>query len=270
MRFRLIAAVCGAAIASRLSNRLPRAIIRTVIAFPIAALLGCGTLIDRGIFGDFENTLNTTSHGYQVIDDPTGQATTTRVERFEVRAGDCSWDRWGWSDCANDRERSELAQLNRRFTHGEYWYGWSLYIPHDFPIIWPVKTSLGQFHQQNSHPIWMIQLMPGGMYLDRQTSRGTVRLFPLLREEELRGRWHRFEVHARWSHQRDGFLNVWVNGELKVHYAGPTFFGENVYFKYGVYRTFVSRSNITPVPTQIALFANVRAARTREGLQSRE
>ncbi len=55
--------------------------------------------------------------------------------RFEVRAGDCSWTE-GWNDCENDRERHELKSST--FSDGEYWFNWSLYLPENFPVIFPV------------------------------------------------------------------------------------------------------------------------------------
>jgi len=229
-----------------------------------AFVAGCvGT--DRGKFGTFERSLNTKAHGYSVVDDPTRSAPTAKVERFEVRPGDCGADP-GWSDCDNDRERSEMSQTTARMTGGEAWYGWSFYFPPDYPNISPAKTALGQFHQTRSYPIWMVQHQPDGLYLDRQTAGGSQDLFPLLPEAALRGRWHKIEMHVRWSRNMDGFFRVWVNGEQKVNYAGRTFYGTDAYFKYGVYRSFLSRATAKPAPGQTVLYANVRAADTREGL----
>lgn len=220
---------------------------------------------DRGKFGMFERSLNIKSHGYAVVDDPTGSAPTAKVERFEVRPGDCGVDS-GWSDCANDRERSELSQTSGRVSGGEIWYGWSFYFPQDYPNIFPAKTALGQFHQTRSYPIWMIQHQSDGLYLDRQTSAGSQDLYPLIAEAMLRGKWHKVEIHARWSRNFDGFFRVWINGEQKVNYAGRTFYGSDTYFKFGVYRSFLSRATTKPAAGQTVLYANVRAADTREGL----
>jgi hypothetical protein len=68
-------------------------------------LSGCHS-IDRGSYGFFDRSLNSKSHSYQVVNDPTGTAQTAKVERFEVRPGDRGTDP-GWSDCKNDRERSD-------------------------------------------------------------------------------------------------------------------------------------------------------------------
>jgi Polysaccharide lyase len=231
----------------------------------LATAVATSAAEDRGDSWAFKRSLNTRGHGYAVINDPTGTAPTRTIERFEVRAGDCGAE-GGWSDCANDRERSELSQLPPRITGGERWYGWSIYFPNDYPNVWPVKTAIGQFHQTGAFPVWMVQHAPAGLYLDRHSSSGTQERFHLIDEARLRGQWHHIEMQVRWSRQTDGFLRVWVNGEQRVDYFGPTFHAAEVYFKYGVYRGFLSRARARPVGTQVVYFANVRAARAREGL----
>ena len=235
----------------------------------VALLTACQT-IDRGSFGPFMRSLNTKSYGYQVVADPTGAAPTALVERFEVRPGDCAANT-GWDDCANDRERSELSENGGRTPAGRtWWYGWSLYLPSDYPNVYPTKVALGQFHQSSSHPVWMFQNSSGGYHLDDQVHGSTVRYHTLIDEKALRGRWHRIEVQARWSRKEDGFMRVWVDGNQKVDHAGPTMDADEVYFKYGVYRSFLSRyktaRKVDAVPPQVAYFANVRRSATREGL----
>ena len=120
----------------------------------------------------------------------------------------------------------------------------------------------------------MFQNAAGGYHLDDQVTGRTRRYYPLIEDADLRGRWHRIEVHARWSRDADGFMRVWVDGEAKVDHAGPTMDAETVYFKYGVYRSFLSRyttaRNADAVPTQIAYYANVRRAATRAELSPPE
>jgi len=165
-----------------------------------------------------------TSHGYNIVDVPTGSAPSKRIERFEVRPGDCGENKY-WSDCANDRERSELSEgrIGRRNANGStWWYGWSLYVPASYPNVFPTKVSLGQFHQEGSHVVWMFQNPSGGLYLDNQVTGRSRQYYKLIDKEELRGFWHRIEVHARWSDSEDGFFNVWVNGFQKVAHRGRT------------------------------------------------
>lgn len=73
--------------------------------------------LDRGEFGVFLRSLNVKPYGYTVIVDPTGNAPSRLIERFEVRPGDCHFS-GGWSDCRSDRERSELWEQGKRSPHG--------------------------------------------------------------------------------------------------------------------------------------------------------
>lgn len=255
----------------------PRLFCTTV--FVIAAIGGSAALaetdvspsLDRGDFGPFIRSLNVKQYGYTLIEDPTGNAPAKQVERFEVRSGDCHFNR-GWSDCERNRERSELWEQGERSPRGTTaWYGWSFYVPYDWPNIHPTKTVLGQFHQYRAHPIWMFQNRDGGLVLDDQSTGRSTRSIPLIEAENFAGNWHRIEVNAQWEKDDNGFLKVWVNGDLKFAYRGRTMTADAVYFRYGVYRSFISRYKATngkdTVPTQIAIFANVKKAPTREDLE---
>ena len=180
----------------------------------------------------------------------------------------------GWNDCDHDRERSELFENNSKPNrHGsEYWYGWNIYFPEDYINIYPTKTALGQFHQRNSDPIWMFDnaSRSGGYRVV-----GSVNLLKtkqtLISEEDLRGQWHKIEVHAKWSRDSDtGVFQVWVNGELKVDYKGKTMSAKEVYFKYGVYRSYMvnykAENKVSEVPAQTVYYSNVKKGHTRENL----
>ena len=246
----------------------------TLSIISIAFLTGCGASVNavsRGEFGQFERSLNNTTHGYQVIEDPTGTAPTLKVERFEVRGGDCSQNKY-WSDCKNDRERSELSGPKNNLLGSEWWYGWSIYLPHDFEVVDPVSVMFGQFHQRDKdRPAFSFKNDGGGLYLSRDLH-ASQHWSTILTDQEMRGAWNHIEVHAKWSQKSDGFFDVYANGELKKSYRGPTTSAEALYFKYGIYRTFISKyltkNNAEEVPTQIVLYANVRRSKTREELKS--
>ncbi|WP_434355010.1 polysaccharide lyase [Parasalinivibrio latis] len=225
---------------------------------------------DRGSFGTFKRSLNNTSYGYVVMDDPTNQAPTELIEVFDVRPGDCG-SNGGWSDCDKDRERSELSEAKKKNQRGkEYWYGWSIYFPEDYVNVYPTKVALGQFHQHKSHPVWMFQNSSGGYHLDRQVRGYTEKYDELISEEDLRGKWHKIEIHAKWQVDDSGFFKVWVNGEQKVDYKGKTMSAHKVYFKYGVYRSYMSRYKLKhgtdSVPAQKVYFSNVKRGSSREAL----
>ncbi len=183
-----------------------------------------------------------------------------RSARFEIRPGDCSWS-GGWSDCENDRERHELKS-STNWRAGEYWHHWSLFLPRDYPIIFPVKVALAQFHQEGSHPVWMFQNDRGGYHVDNHTIGQTLEKKKIIDDDEMRGNWTDVLVHARWTHEADGFFRVYVNGETTPRYTwtGPTKKpGTEVYFKFGIYRSFMSRRP-GEEPAQVVYYDHVNSA----------
>lgn len=229
----------------------------------------CSTAPDPSGLGEFRRSLSTTEHGYRIVEAPPGTAPSPTVERFEVRPGDCARETL-FNDCAEDRERSEVAQVPRdRIRVGtEAWYGWNLYLPEDFPNVFPTKTVLGQFHQTRSHPLFMFLHTEAGLVLDDQLDRTKRNL--LIPENRLRGRWHQIVIFARWRKDAGGLFRVFVDDELKSEHRGATVTADEVYLKYGVYRAFVSRyrtaHDTDTVPAQVAYFASVASASAREGL----
>ena len=231
--------------------------------------------VNRGIFGKAKRSLNKSPHGYTVISDPTTNAPTKLVEVFEVRSGDCYGNPGvnGWDDCEHDRERSGLTENNSGPNrHGsEFWYGWSIYFPENYINIYPTKTALGQFHQKDADPIWMFDnaSRSGGYRVV-----GSVNLLKtkqtLISEEDLRGQWHKIEVHAKWSRSDTGVFQVWVNGDLKVDYKGKTMTAQETLFKYGVYRSYMvnykAENKVSEVPAQTVYYSNVKKGHTRENL----
>jgi hypothetical protein len=232
--------------------------------------------VNRGIFGKAKRSLNKAPHGYTVISDPTTNAPTKLVEVFEVRPGDCYKNPGvnGWDDCSHDRERSELTENNSKPNrHGsDYWYGWSIYFPEDYINIYPTKTALGQFHQKDSDPIWMFHNADraGGYKVVGTVGNLLKTKQTLISEEDLRGQWHKIEVHAKWSRSDTGVFQVWVNGELKLDYKGRTMTAKQVYFKYGVYRSYMvnykAENKTSEVPAQTVYYSNVKKSHAREGL----
>ena len=230
-------------------------------------ITGCASL-NKGGFGPMERSLNRAPYGYKVVDDPTNIAPTEVVERFELRDGDCFSDGGhGWADCANDRERTELKQIGNNAYGSAAWYGWYMYVPESYENIHPVKVALGQFHQRSSKPAFMFQNHKGGLYIDRQLWGHTQDLEQVIKEEDLRGKWHRFEVHAKWSRDETGFFRLFVNGEERYSHEGRTS-AKSTYFKYGIYRSFISRKRSDEeLPTQVVYYTGVRKGPTRESIK---
>lgn len=246
-----------------------------IIIIGMVSLLSSCVALDKGSFGMMDRSLNTKSHGYKIVDDHTGSAPTAKIERFEVRPGDCSHGEGGdWSDCANDRERSELKEpVDRRGTKSgsEYWYGWSVYFPEDFVNIYPTKLCAGQFHQSKGHVIWITQVDNDGLFWDEQVNGSTAAYYKLIDEEDLRGKWHTIKMYVKWSKNDDGIMKIWVNDELKFDHKGKNCNDKYIYFKYGIYRSFMYRyKNMyseDEVPSQVLFYANVKRTKTEEDLR---
>ena len=189
--------------------------------------------------------------------------------RFEVRDG----DGLGW-DARNDRERSELliCCVNKKNT----WTAWSLYLPLDYKLIFPVKTMLGQFHNDADNPPAFAfenqsdrRTNEGGGYwieVDEYVGGNNVPK-KLLDHSEMLGRWNDILVNAKWTHKEDGFFKIWINGKLAFNHIGKTQDkGELIEFHVGIYRSFLSRTN-GPDKTQIAYYDEIRHAKSCKKLK---
>lgn len=227
--------------------------------------------LDRGEFGDFSNSLNNTkAYAYKISPDLTKKAPSKNIELFELHSGDCFKDNQ-WSDCENDRERMELKQRTSSYIdHQTWWYGWSFYLPENYQDVSPVKLSIAQFYDEGaSQPIWMFQLNEKGLFIDNQLSKpGVVKL--IIKRSELVKKWNTIQIEMVSSRKSDGIFNVWVNGKEVFKYNGSTFKSNEFYFKYGLYRSFVSRwKKPTPMPNQIIYFSNVKKGKSQKDLISK-
>jgi hypothetical protein len=201
---------------------------------------------------------NFKSHGYAEVDKADGHPVRSgdSSRRFEVRSGDCSWSE-GWSDCDNDRERHELK--SNTMADGKYWFHWSIFLPEDYPVIFPVKVALGQFHQERGHVVWLFQNKDGGYEIDNQVVGRSIENVSVLSDAEMRGKWSDILVHVNWTDEQDGFFRVYVNGETQARYSwiGPTKTkGKMVFYKVGIYRSYLSRGS-GPAATQVVYYDRI-------------
>lgn len=200
----------------------------------------------------------------------------TRAEQFILRPGDCPRST---GDCSADRERIEFAERNPAQPVGsEVWVAWSIYMPPGTPTRLATNLVLGQFHQRdNSGPELMFQVLDGqyGIKMtdpyrlddDPMNPIPDFRNVNLVSLASMRGRWTRVMVNARWSRGDDGFIRVYLNGTERWSYNGPTTNSNApIYFKYGVYRSSVSRCG-GPCPELTAYYADVVRGTSREEVE---
>ena len=252
----------------------------------------------------FKDTLdqNLKKWGYAIVNKSDGHPVRSGEQsmRFEVRAGDCSWSRnvsstttkaealndiWrgtGFSDCVMYRERREKKQ-DPGDERGENWYHYSLYIPEDFPVIYPVITSLGQWHagyEDGRYASYRMDLTAGGMYTVNYAITGEPdRDKGIIHLRDMRGKWTDVLMHANWSRDDDGFFRVYLNGDSTPVYEwsgitrkkGPS----RIHFKFGIYRFYIYKRNIyikkmdkIEIPTQIVYYDDVRKGKSCEEVTS--
>lgn len=216
-------------------------------------------------------SLSTTAWGYSKVSSPVRLGRES--QRFEVRAGDCASDP-GWSDCANDRERSEITVDQKIYSNQTRAISWSFYLGPDFQDSANVKTTLGQIYSWHENkpapirgPVLQFELWGGQYQMCWHRITGTVaapsercQYYPLTTLAQMKGRWTDVIVEINTS-KTTGYAKVWLNGQLLVDIKEPVIFTEADYHfvKYGLYRSFVSRHG-SPLPTQIAFFDEIRVA----------
>ncbi|MFM2483993.1 heparin lyase I family protein [Celerinatantimonas yamalensis] len=220
--------------------------------------------VSHGLLDPMMRSLNTTVWGYRIL--PVSSTNPAPlIERFEVRAGDCSTNN-SWNDCQQDRERSELSERHKTTAAGQTrWYHWQFYLPTSYQDIYPTKVTLGQFHQKGAKPAWMFELDDQGYWLVRHLPHQPNYRQLLIPMHQLRGTWQSVTVKATWQRSAKGGLKVWVNQRQKVDYRGETMSATDIYFKYGLYRAFISRYRNKfhrALPTQWVEYANVCSAST--------
>lgn len=69
--------------------------------------------------------------------------------------------------------------------------------------------------------------------------------------------WQQFVVHVKWSDDKDGLIQVWINGQLVLNQNGPNLYSglakRSPYFKTGIYRP--SRKQGTEQEPPVVVYA---------------
>ena len=230
------------------------------------------------------NFMDHNDHNFQYIKDKTKARAGKYFQRFEVRDGDCFGDD-GWSDCDTDRERVEFSTRPRQALKGKQCYGYSLMLSKDFIDTHPTNTSLGQVHQHGGPtgtagglasfpPLIQIDAREGYLYFNWHELSGSAtnvidqsRYYKLKSLEDMKEVWTDISFCLDFKNKR---MDAWVDGIKKVEILeSPIFFKpKSIYFKHGIYRSFISRykahayyteeSFNGKMPTQIVFYDEIR------------
>ena len=170
-----------------------------------------------------------------VVRDPTG--VDRDVLAITLRSGDMA-------DSGGITERAELSEADHLhlMTGTDVWYGFSLYLPMEFPVV-DRRLVLGQWKQgcgdcTADHSPGIANRYRNGVFsITIQDGDRRVVLFE--EKSDIRGRWNHLVYRLRLTPQADGFLQAWFNGKQVTDYRGPIGYADDldhVYFKIGLYR----------------------------------
>jgi Polysaccharide lyase len=241
----------------------------------------------------------------------TGPGEPTRrgalAERFELRVGDCAG-----GDCAAGRSRAELRELKPAFLMRpgqEAWYGWSFLNANLGPVARNADPGvvLAQWKTEGEAPAFLriLRLARGEGNWDTcdpticnrvgspaddvvveltdmkmaagwgpaQNEGAVCRLFS---SEASRGRWVDIVLSTNFAADGNGFLRVWVNGELKCNYYGRVVattsgWGSGPTQRHGLFAPSLSRvaARGVQVPPMVVYYDEFLAGRTRNEVDPR-
>ena len=226
------------------------------------------------------NYMGHNDHNFKYIEDKSKARAGKYFQRFELRDGDCFKDDGvdGWNDCENNRERVEFSTRPEQRPKKNQCYGYSLMLSKDFIDTHPTNTSLGQVHQKGGPtgtagglvsfpPLIQIDARQGYLFFNWHELSGSAtnvidesryhRLKPLKDMKEV---WTDISFCLDFKNKR---MDAWVDGIKEVEILkSPIFFKpKSIYFKHGIYRSFISRyklRNNGKMPTQIVFYDEVR------------
>ena len=184
-----------------------------------------------------------------------------QVARFEVREGQAG---------PNKKVRSEVGDSTVD-AGSEWWYSWRTQIPaewKDNDSTWYVTT---QFHQ--APPMWRngdwgppplkFGYSGGRWHIHQWFYDGDHPKGPLYEAAGAKGVWVNWRVHAVWSGDGKGVLQIWRDDKLVVDRRGKNLNGDGgggTFFKLGIYRGYGDPN------TQVILHDDYRRGRTRQSV----
>ncbi len=202
-----------------------------------------------------------------------------------MRPGDCGSSEY-WNDCTSDRERSEISALPYLYLGQHKWIAWSVFIPEDFEDTPDIHVTLGQIHHHGGPkgiagglksfpPLFQFDLTHDDYSIVYHSFSGNINNVidkgvetPLKRLNEMRGHWTDVLLDINLS-MKNGYAKVFIDGKFKALIRNPIIFKpDNFYFKFGLYRSFISRHK-RPMPIQKVFFDEVRIGNSRKEVDIR-
>ena len=192
--------------------------------------------------------------------------------RFESNNGECGKEP-KWSDCENDRERTELYYKKIPWKK-ERWYRFYIHLPEDYNSIAPAKMSLIQWKRlKPSKVLVMFQHDHSGLTFNRNGDTFKDTYIVLKSNKELLGSWTEIIYNTNWHPDSEkGFMKVWIDEKLKVDFKGRSNNkkGKELNLRYGLYSSKMSRYKrvfeTQTMPQRIIFFDGVKEEKSCEKL----
>lgn len=187
---------------------------------------------ESGTFEGWSTKERCSSDDFAIVGSPTRSG--DHAARVQVEEGEC-----------DGTIRAEFSRTDEA-PDSERWYAWSFYVPEDvetdpdFWIFWQLHQKKGDRDEWPRPPLTG-RIRGDGLEVrsDWQTDADEPGENRVWRYGELeRGAWHDMVVHARWSLDADGLVEVWQDGELVAEREGPNVWvdGGDIFLKFGVYK----------------------------------
>lgn len=140
-------------------------------------------------------------------------------------------------------ERTELDSGKGPLMGEDTWYGFSFYIPEDFPII-DNRLVIGQWKQvEADRPIIAQRFKKGRFFITLHIEKdksGEVPGKTLFETREFKlGRWYDMVYNIKFTPEGNGYIRAWMNGKKIIDYHGKTAWADQedrFYNKFGLYR----------------------------------
>lgn len=264
------------------------------IFFVFAALVGCTGPSAVGTSNlNFVESPSSLPDSYRKIKNDYDGLDAPFLHSFSIEGGDCQTQTYGSTtvgDCDFGSVRSMLREVHRdgRWSFAQphrATYSWDMLIPNEFPTRGQQTRGSYIFAQWKAkrcpHASISHSTRPGDpntLYLRLQTPTGDpqnhdcadVARIPLVDMNEFKGQWHRLQVQAHWSHQSDGQISVFIDGEPVGSYFGPTLYqasndstpdAKNNHFDIGAY--LCCTGGVRLVQSGTVYFTNVTRSASR-------
>ncbi len=191
--------------------------------------------------------------------------------RFELRPFD-SWRKDGSS-------RAELMENFQALMNCDIWYGFSIYIPDEYPAMEGKSVVIGQWHQA---AIWgfpplsqnydvmkkelHVYLIPARFWTAPDGTKHYSKKRGLWKINDFEQNvWHDLIYQVRWSGDDTGYFRVWHNGVLKIDHKGLTYIPDETvgpYLKFGLYQM----GGSTKSQTHVVYFDEYRRGKSYEAV----